>query len=90
MALEILDVAMVAYNPDYLDEKPALDYAAKNNKGVLLKKALASGHTQSAKKSFEFAFAHPGVTSVIAGTISADHLQKNVRATISALSARAV
>lgn len=89
MALEILDVVMAAYNPDYLDEKSVLDYAEKNGKGVLLKKALASGHMQSAEKSLQFAFAHPGVTSVIAGTINPDHLRENVRVAVSALPARA-
>ena len=37
MALELMDVVMVAYNPDYTKEKPVLDYAAQNGKAVLLK-----------------------------------------------------
>jgi len=50
MALELLDVVMATYNPAYTDEKPVLDYAAKNNKGALIKKALASGNLSSLRK----------------------------------------
>ncbi len=42
--LEDLDVVMATYNPAYTEEEPVLDFAKKNGKGVLLKKALASGH----------------------------------------------
>ncbi|MCB1531455.1 MAG: aldo/keto reductase [Alphaproteobacteria bacterium] len=44
MALELLDIVMASYNPAYTDEKPVLDYAAKHGGGLILKKALASGH----------------------------------------------
>ena len=77
MALELLDVVMAAYSPVYTEEQAVLDYAAKKNKGILVKKALTSGHTESAEKAFEFVFAHPGVTSIVTGTINPDHLIEN-------------
>lgn len=85
MALELLDVVMAAYSPGYTDEKPVLDYAAKKNKGVLIKKALASGHAGSAQDALEFVLSHPGVNSVITGTINPDHLRENAQATLNAL-----
>jgi aryl-alcohol dehydrogenase-like predicted oxidoreductase len=91
MALEMLDVVMASYNPAYTFEKPVLDYAAKNGKGVLLKKALASGHikelggTDPIQHAMDFAFAHTGVTGVIAGTINPVHLQQNVQSVQNAL-----
>ncbi len=79
-ALENMDVVMATYNPSYTDEKPVLDYAAENNKGVLLKKALASGHAANTKDSLDFAFSHPAASAAIIGTINPDHLRENVNA----------
>jgi aryl-alcohol dehydrogenase-like predicted oxidoreductase len=85
-ALELMDVAMVAYNPTYTLEKPVLDYAARNNKGVLIKKGLASGHIDQfsgedpVKSALNFIFDHPGATSVVVGTINPAHLVHNVQA----------
>jgi aryl-alcohol dehydrogenase-like predicted oxidoreductase len=84
--LELMDVAMVAYNPTYTLERPVLDYAAKNNKGVLIKKGLASGHLNQfsgedpVKTALDFIFDHPGATSVVVGTINPAHLLRNVQA----------
>lgn len=77
-ALELMDVAMVTYNPSYTDEKPVLDYAAQHGKGILLKKALASGHAASAEESFQFCFGQEGVSAAIVGTINPQHLKENV------------
>lgn len=91
-ALEVMDVAMVTYNPSYTDEKPVLDYAAAHNKGILLKKALASGHINvfdskdPVQTAMDFAFAHKGVGAMIVGTINLDHLRHNVKAARQALS----
>lgn len=92
LALEKSDCAMVTYNLNHRDEEAVLDYAAKNNKGILLKKALASGHicldqTQDPiQASFDFIYAHSGVTSAIIGTINPKHLASNVNAANTALS----
>ncbi len=76
------DVAMVTYNPGHTEEKPVLDYALQNNKGILIKKALDSGHlTQKAEQSpLEFVLQQPAVTSAIVGTINPGHLIENIQA----------
>lgn len=43
-ALQDGDCAMVTYNLAEQGERPVLDYAAAHGKGILIKKALASGH----------------------------------------------
>lgn len=85
-ALELMDVVMATYTPSYADEKPALDYALQNNKGVILKKALSSGHDTNIRDAMTFAFSHKAVGSVITGTINPDHLRENASAVIAALS----
>lgn len=92
--LELMDIVMAAYNPAYTAEKPVLDYAAKNHKGILLKKALASGHVEQfgenpVQNAMDFAFSHPGVTGLIIGTINPDHLKENIRCAKQALSSAA-
>jgi aryl-alcohol dehydrogenase-like predicted oxidoreductase len=90
-ALELLDVAMVTYSPLYTDEGPVLDYGLENGKGVLVKKALSSGHvgniggTDPVQKSMDFVCSHRGATSVIVGTIDPGHLRHNVAAVRRAL-----
>ena len=80
MALELLDVVMVSYNPAYTDEKAVLDYAGANNKGAFIKKTLASGHSTNIRDALAFSFAHPGTSAVITGTINPDHLRENAAA----------
>jgi aryl-alcohol dehydrogenase-like predicted oxidoreductase len=61
-----------------------LDYADLHGKGILIKKALASGHACLApgvdpvRASFELIFGHPGACSAIIGTINPQHLAHNV------------
>jgi len=78
-ALPKSDCAMSCYNLDYHEEKCVLDAAYQLNKGILLKKALASGHANNIEQSFAHAFSHPAVNSVIVGTINHQHLQNNVQ-----------
>ena len=80
--LELMDVVMATFNPAYTEEKPVLDFAAKHDKGVLLKKALASGHVDilgenPVETSLRFAFSHPGTSGIIIGTINPQHLKVN-------------
>ena len=51
--------------------------AGEEGVGVLVKKALASGH--SGPESLGFAATAAGVSSVIVGTLNPAHLQENVR-----------
>lgn len=84
-ALEKSDCAMVTYNLKEQAEKAVLDYAAEHQKGIFIKKALASGHAVSGdayqaalKASFELVFAESAVASAIVGTINVAHLSQNV------------
>lgn len=77
------DVVMLTYNLVEHAEAATLDYCEENHVGVLVKKAFASGHIVNqtgdpVQKSTDFIFSHQGVSSVIAGTISGDHLRHNV------------
>ena len=78
--LETMDVAMAAYTAEYTAERPVLDYAAAHNKGVIVKKALASGHSANIEEALAFATAHPGVSAVMTGTINPAHLRQNAQA----------
>ncbi|MCB1671431.1 MAG: aldo/keto reductase [Gammaproteobacteria bacterium] len=88
-AVELTDLVMVTYNPLAQDDKPVIEQAAELHKGVLIKKGLLSGHLDQVNQmdqsnrdpvesSLEFIFAQSGVSSVIVGTISTDHLAHNV------------
>ncbi|WP_043308463.1 aldo/keto reductase [Pseudomonas sp. ML96] len=82
LALEQGDCAMVTYNLAEQGERAVLDHAASHHKGILIKKALASGHavlasTDPVRASFELVFGHPGVSATIVGTINPQHLAAN-------------
>jgi aryl-alcohol dehydrogenase-like predicted oxidoreductase len=78
-ALELgCDVIMATLNLDQRDEAPLIAEAAAAGRGVLIKKALASG--RAGVDSLRFVAAHQGVSSLVVGTIDLDHLRANVRA----------
>lgn len=83
-ALEHGDCAMVTYNLNERSEQAVIEYAAAHGKGILVKKALASGHAclspgvDPVRASFELLFDQPGVASAIVGTINPLHLAHNV------------
>lgn len=86
-ALEICDCVMATYHPGHVTERPVLDRALALDRGVLIKKALSSGHLSdggSVSDRFRFIRAHPGVHSVVIGTLNRDHLRANVAAWIEA------
>lgn len=93
LAAQKSDCVMVTYNLGQREERPVIDYCQQHDKGVLLKKALASGHICSGgnggkdpvQASMKFIFAHPGVTSAIVGTINPEHLRNNVACAQTAL-----
>jgi len=89
-AVELSDLVMVTYNPSTTDDAEVIRYANSLNKGVLIKKALNSGHVATAgENSIEnnliFALTPAGVSSVIVGTISPEHLRENVESVVRAL-----
>jgi len=92
-AAEMLDLVMVTYNPSMQDDAVVIDHALTLEKGILVKKALNSGHDCIApeanggpvggnftERNLRFALDKEGVTSVIVGTINPKHLRDNVEA----------
>ncbi len=84
------DVVMLTYNLAQREESQVLDACGRLNTGVLIKKALASGHLEEniedpVQASMDLVFAHPATSSAIIGTISPEHLEANVLAARRAL-----
>lgn len=86
VAAELSDGVMATYNARYTDELPVLDFCLAHGKGVLIKKALASGHIDSqgssAADSLRTVLAHRAVSSAIVGTINPQHLHTNIEAAL--------
>lgn len=82
LAVDLSDVVMVSFNPTYTDEREVITHAHQKQKGVLIKKALASGHlvaSVSPVEALRFVLAEPGVTSAVVGTLNSKHLLENTR-----------
>jgi len=91
LALERADLVMATLNLNHRDEIPIMDYAARHNKGVVVKKAFASGHldrnyADPVHASLDLILNQAGVTSVTIGTINPQNLKHNVNAAIEVLS----
>ncbi len=71
------DVIMATLNLNEQGEAGLIRRAGEEGVGVLVKKALASGH--SGAESLRFAATAAGVSSVIVGTINPAHLEENAR-----------
>lgn len=74
------DVAMVTCNLEDTSQLPVLEEAQRTNKGIMVKKALASGHADRVEESLRFVLSQPAVTTIVVGTINPDHLRANVEA----------
>ena len=89
-AAALSDLVMVTYNLNEQAEKPVLDYCRDHHKGVLIKKALASGHLDKSaasdpvQASMDFIFQHAAISSAIIGTISQQHLVHNIECALRA------
>jgi aryl-alcohol dehydrogenase-like predicted oxidoreductase len=85
LAVDHADIVMLMHNPLYTAEQSVITYAHQQNKGILIKKALASGHLQKisahdpVQEAMNFIFQEPGVSSIILGTLNAEHLIHNVK-----------
>jgi aryl-alcohol dehydrogenase-like predicted oxidoreductase len=80
-AAEQSDVVMVTYNLKEQADVAVLDYCRDHSKGVLIKKAFASGHLcdgDAVSEALHMIFAHAGSSSAIVGTINPQHLRDNV------------
>ncbi len=81
LAVDLSDVVMVSFNPTYTDEREVITYAHEKQKGIFIKKALASGHLISGytpNQTLRTILAEPGVTSAIIGTLNSKHLIENI------------
>lgn len=82
--VEHCDVVMATCNPRDIHDLPVIARAHELNKGVVVKKGLLSGHADTAaggggvEDAMRFVFNHPGVSSMIVGTINPKHLRENV------------
>ena len=77
LALAWADVLMIEYHMADQSSEPAITAAQLAGKGVVVKKALASGHLPAAE-GLRFVLGHPGVSTVVIGTLNADHLRSNL------------
>lgn len=87
-AAALCDVVMLTLNSREQADLPAIRLAAERGVGVLIKKALASGHDASPgaiDAAMTLALREPGVSSVIVGTINPAHLEANAAAAACAL-----
>ena len=87
LAVAHTDVVMVTLNPASTDDLPVIARAQALGKGVLIKKALNSGHGD-VQSSLEFIYRQAGVTSVIIGSITPAHLRDNIEAALRASGGR--
>lgn len=84
LALDELDTAMITYNQNETEQSQVIKRAEQLNKGILLKKVLASGHAIDSYQALKFAMSSNAVSSAIIGTISPEHLHENVQALLRA------
>ncbi len=75
------DVIMATLNLSAKEEAPLIARAGEAGVGVLVKKALASGH--SGTESLRYAASCPGVSSVVVGTLNPEHLHEDAQAVAS-------
>lgn len=78
--MDCVDLLMVTYNEQDTEQRPLIEQAGQRGRGVLIKKALASGHSRSPGAALAAALAVRGVSSVVVGTLSPVHLRANVAA----------
>lgn len=76
------DVVMVTLSTADREELPVLNAAHERGCGVLVKKALGSGHLalDQGSASLRWVAAQPAVSSIVVGTLSTDHLSENCAA----------
>jgi aryl-alcohol dehydrogenase-like predicted oxidoreductase len=73
------DVVMVTLNSTQREDLVVVEAARARGAGVLVKKALGSGHLDAAG-SLRWVLAQPGVSSALVGTTSTAHLRENAAA----------
>jgi aryl-alcohol dehydrogenase-like predicted oxidoreductase len=76
-ALAWADVLMVPYNLEDRGHAAVIEEAHRAGVGVLVKKGLGAGRLGAAE-ALRFALAPAGVSSVVVGSLSLDHLREDV------------
>lgn len=79
-ALDWAQVLMVTYNANDTSHERVIAEAAAKGIGIFVKKGLASGQLPAAT-AIEQVLKHPGITTLVIGTLNEDHIAANVRAT---------
>ncbi len=69
------DVIMATLNSSMRDELDVIAEAGVQGCGVVIKKALESGHAEP--ESLRFVAEQAGVSSVVVGTLNPEHLAEN-------------
>ncbi len=78
-ALAWADVLMVPYNLEAPSHAAVIEEAHQAGVGVLVKKGLGAGRLAAAE-ALQFALTPAGVSSVVVGSLSLDHLRENLGA----------
>ncbi len=94
-AVELCDVVMLTCNPGHDGDDEAIRRAGARGVGVLVKKALASGHLGSfappgvdpVEHAMTHVLARSGVTSIVVGTLDPLHLAHDAQAVERAVAA---
>ena len=73
---------MVEFHGEDRSHEEVIREAHRLGIGVVVKKGLASGHLP-ASEAIRFVLGHPGVSSLIVGSLNAEHLAENVSAAVS-------
>jgi aryl-alcohol dehydrogenase-like predicted oxidoreductase len=79
VAMDWADVLMFEFNAQHPDLRPTIQRAHAAGKGVVIKKALASGWLAPAA-SIDFALREQAVDSVVVGGMNIAHMRANVEA----------
>ncbi len=77
--VECCDVVMATLNLGERGDLGAIREGGTRGVGVLIKKALASGHASSTTESLRFVLDESSVSCAVVGTISPEHLLENAR-----------
>lgn len=78
-AMEWADVLAVTLHEEDRSHEAVVSEAAKKGVGVVVKKGLASGHLD-AGKAIGYVLGQSGVSSLLVGSLSLEHMAANVRA----------
>lgn len=77
LAIEWADVLMVEYHLEDQSFEQVIQEAAARGVGVLVKKGLGAGHLKP-EEAIPFILRNPGVTNLVVGSLSLEHLRKNL------------